>query len=264
MAGALGKPSRALPQYKSSPNWVRFAKSLFEDRKPAQSWQPAESPLPACLRAAFIAFDVRQLFDRLRVRQFLAQQVTLKHHLTLPTDASDVQLGCRRRSRQVECGLRRLVPDDLTCKFFRRGGEARIRVDRKREPVTQCVAAGAGLGVFGPVLRNAFLRLAAICFSELMTTTLSAREPPPPAGSAIWLRGDLARCRRRALLAAVLDFPQDGVAPDLVFQNKTFQNRERLQRFLDCYRVDGGFIQAVLSQQGNDFLFVIGDTFGGT
>src|SRR6516225_8466661 len=82
--------------------------------------------------------------------------------------------------------------------------------------------------VTGPVLLVAFLRLAAICFGDVIVAARSVREMVPPA--APWReRGSCRSVAGRphqllvAFFAPAFQFADDSLPPDLVLEGEVFE-----------------------------------------
>ena len=105
--------------------------------------------------------------------------------------------------------------------------------------------------VTGPVLLEAFLRLAAICFGDVTVAARSVRAMVPPAGPGREhepCRSVVGRLHQSlvAFLAPAFQFPDDSLPPDLVLEGEDFEVGESIDRHLHSDPVDVGFDKAVL------------------
>jgi hypothetical protein len=87
--------------------------------------------------------------------------------------------------------------------------------------------------VTGPVLLEAFLRLAAICFGDVMVAALSVGAMVPPAGPGRE-RGPCRSAAGRlhqllvAFFAPAFQFPDGSLPPDLVLEGEVFDVGESI------------------------------------
>ena len=105
--------------------------------------------------------------------------------------------------------------------------------------------------VTGPVLLEAFLRLAAICFGDVTVAARSVRAMVRPAGPG----REREPCRSVAgrlhqllvaFFAPAFQFSDDSLPPDLVLEGEVFEVGESIDRRLHSDTENVGFDKAVL------------------